>query len=134
MSGRIEAIKDSTRVLVVDDDEVTCRLLEEVLSGEGYSVERAQSGLDALDLHKAAPFDAVISDIRMGEGLMTGLELLRSLREATPDLVVVIMTAFGSMETAVEAIRDGAFDYVPKPFKIEEVKLEIGRASCRERV
>src|SRR2546421_165105 len=125
-SGRLRAITESPpRVLVVDDDEVTCHLLEEVLSGEGYVVERAQSGLDAIDIHRRAPFDAVISDIRMGEGRMTGLELLRSLRSATPDLVVVIMTAFGSMETAVEAIRDGAFDYVPKPFKIEEVKLAI---------
>ncbi len=115
------------RVLVVDDDEVTTRLLEEVLSGEGYAVERAQSGREAIERHRADPFDAVVSDIRMGEGRMSGLELLRSLRTATPDLVVVIMTAFGSMETAVEAIREGAFDYVPKPFKIEEVKLAIRR-------
>jgi len=106
---------------------VTCGLLEEVLAGEGYEVARAQSGKEALSLHREAPFDAVISDIRMGEGRMSGLELLRALRATTPDLVVVIMTAFGSMETAVEAIRDGAFDYVPKPFKIEEVKLAVRR-------
>jgi DNA-binding NtrC family response regulator len=126
-SQRLEPIRPGARVLIVDDDEVTCQLLEEVLSGEGYTVERAQSGAAALSRHRDAPFDAVISDIRMGEGRMTGLELLRGLRAATPDLVVVIMTAFGSMETAVEAIREGAFDYVPKPFKIEEVKLAIRR-------
>jgi DNA-binding NtrC family response regulator len=127
-SGRLKAIADApARVLVVDDDEVTCHLLEEVLSGEGYVVERATSGLEALDKHKRAPFDAVISDVRMGEGRMTGLELLRSLRSATPDLTVVIMTAFGSMETAIEATREGAFEFVPKPFKIEEVKVAIRR-------
>jgi len=115
------------RVLIVDDDDVTCGLLEEVLAGEGYAVERAQSGKDALERHRARPFDAVVSDIRMGEGRMTGLELLRGLRAATPELVVVIMTAFGSMETAVEAIREGAFDYVSKPFKIEEMKQAIRR-------
>jgi two-component system response regulator AtoC len=127
-SGRLEAqAPPGARVLVVDDDAVTCHLLEEVLSGEGYVVERAQSGKEAIARHDSEPYDAVISDIRMGEGRMTGLELLRELRSRTPDLVVVIMTAFGSMETAVEAIREGAFDYVPKPFKIEEVKLAIRR-------
>ncbi|HVY62467.1 MAG TPA: sigma-54 dependent transcriptional regulator [Planctomycetota bacterium] len=127
-SGRLRTIAEiPARVLVVDDDEVTCSLLEEVLAGDGYVVERATSGLEALDKHKRAPFDAVVSDVRMGEGRMTGLELLRSLRSATPDLTVVIMTAFGTMETAIEATRDGAFEFVPKPFKIEEIKVAIRR-------
>jgi DNA-binding NtrC family response regulator len=130
-SGRLVPLAASAaaaaRVLVVDDDEVTCRLLEEVLLGEGYAVERATGGKEAVERHKARPFDAVVSDIRMGEGRMSGLELLRALRAESPDVVVVMMTAFGSMETAVEAIREGAFDYVSKPFKIEEVKLAIRR-------
>jgi len=118
---------DPARLLVIDDDRVTCELLAEVFSGEGYVVERAQSGPEALAKHRASAFDAVISDIRMGEGQMTGLELLKALRAETPDLVVVIITAFGSMETAIEAIREGAFDYVSKPFKIEELKLAVRR-------
>ncbi len=115
------------RLLVVDDDPVTCRLLEEVFAGEGYEVEKAHSAQGAVERHRAAPFDAVISDIRMGEGLATGLDALRTLKAESPDLVVVIITAFGSMDTAIEAMRGGAFDYVSKPFKIEEIKLAVRR-------
>jgi DNA-binding NtrC family response regulator len=126
-SGRLTSPQERVRVLVVDDDRVTCQLLEEVFQGEGYEVDRAQSGRDALAKHRAAPFDAVVSDIRMGEGEMTGLDVLREMKRETPGIVVVIITGFGSMETAIEAIRDGAFDYVSKPFKIEEVRLAVRR-------
>jgi DNA-binding NtrC family response regulator len=126
-SGRLFAPGAHGRVLVVDDDPVTCQLLDEVLRGEGFEVERALSGGEALRMHRARPFDAVVSDIRMGEGQMTGLEVLKTMKRETPEVVVVIITGFGSMESAIEAIREGAFDYVSKPFKIEEVKLAVRR-------
>ncbi len=117
----------SERILIVDDDIATCRMLEEVFRNEGYEVELALSGAEALEKHRARPCDAVVSDIRMGEGRMTGLEVLKRLKQESPSVVVVIITGFGSMETAIEAIREGAFDYVSKPFKLEEVKLAVRR-------
>ncbi len=113
-------------VLVVDDDVITCNLLEEVLTKEGYLVDKALSGEEAIQKGESQLFDVVLSDIRMAE--VDGMAVLKAFKQKSPDTIVIMMTAFGSIETAIQAIKEGAFDYVSKPFKLDEIKLTIQRA------
>jgi DNA-binding NtrC family response regulator len=117
---------------VVDDDPVTVNLLEEVLSKEGYEVTTALSGEEAIALGMENVFDIIITDVRMGE--KDGIEVLRSIKKISPETTVIVITAFGSIENAIEAIREGAFDYVSKPFKLEEIKFTIRMALEHRRV
>jgi DNA-binding NtrC family response regulator len=115
------------RVLVVDDDRITRALLEEILAKEGYTTDSADSGEAAVEKVKnKGDYDLVISDIRMGG--KSGLDLLREIRALGAETEIILITGFGSMETAMEAVREGAFDYVSKPFKIDEIKLAAKRA------
>jgi DNA-binding NtrC family response regulator len=100
---------------------VTINLLKEVLSKEGYEVTTALSGEEAIALGMENVFDMIITDVRMGE--KDGIEVLRSFKKISPETTVIVITAFGSIENAIEAIREGAFDYVSKPFKLEEIKF-----------
>jgi DNA-binding NtrC family response regulator len=115
-----------TRILIVDDDDVSCRLFAEVLEGEGHEVHEAHSGEEALDRLRAEHYDLLLVDIRMPG--ITGLDVTRTVRQEQPDLPVIVMTAFGSIETAVEAIHEGAFDYVSKPMNLDELKKIVSRA------
>ncbi len=119
-------------VLVVDDDQTACRLLQEVMAKEGYQVEAANSGREAVEKAGMALFDVAISDIRMPD--LDGLELLRILKRLSSETIVIMMTAFGSIETAIEAIKEGAYDYISKPFKLDEVKLTVRRALDHKRL
>ena len=114
------------QLLVVDDDPVTVDLLKEVLSKEGYQVKTALSGEEAARLATEDVYDLVVTDVRMGD--MDGMEVLRAFKKISPETTVIMITAFGSIETAIEAIREGAFDYISKPFKLEEMTLTIRRA------
>jgi len=116
----------SSNVLVVEDDAVARDLLVEVLRGEGYSVRFAASAEDALVRAAESRPDVVVTDIRL-DG-MDGIELMRRLRQADPAVQTIVVTAFGSLETAVEAIHSGAFDYMSKPFSMEEVSRMVRRA------
>ncbi|MBI3542418.1 MAG: sigma-54-dependent Fis family transcriptional regulator, partial [Deltaproteobacteria bacterium] len=113
-------------VLVVDDDEVARKLLQEVLERDSYSVQLASSGEEAIALSKEQFYPVIVSDIRMLD--LDGLDVLRHFRSHHPRTVVILMTAFGSMETAVEAIKEGAFDYISKPFKIDDFKTIFRKA------
>jgi DNA-binding NtrC family response regulator len=113
-------------ILVVDDHEVTRQLLKEVLEKSGYSVWLAASGEDAVKLYRQQKFPIVISDIRMLE--MDGMAVLREVKKANLGSVVILMTGFGSMEGAIKAIQEGAFDYVSKPFRMDELKAIVARA------
>jgi DNA-binding NtrC family response regulator len=124
--------KSPVRVLVVDDDPVTLNLLNEVLSKEGYRVDTALGGEEAIAKGMDQLFDVVITDVKMGD--KDGMEVLRSFRKNAPDTTVIMITAFGSIETAIEAIREGAFDYISKPFKLEEIKLTVQRALEQRRL
>jgi two-component system, NtrC family, response regulator AtoC len=116
------------QILVVEDDEVTRKLLREVLEKEGYSVQLAASGEDAVrTFRKGRSFPIVISDIRMLE--LDGMAVLREAKRANRDTAVILMTGFGSMEGAIEAVQEGAFDYVSKPFKISDLKAVVARAA-----
>ena len=115
-----------SRILVVDDEESIREFLEIMLKKEGYEVTTAEDGLKAKDVLTKKSFDMVISDMQMPH--VTGIELLKYVKDSYPDLVFMMITAFGTTETAVEAMKMGAYDYVTKPFKIDEVRLNIHNA------
>jgi two-component system response regulator PilR (NtrC family) len=111
---------------VVDDEESIREFLEIMLRKEGYEVTCAEDGQKALDTIKKKSFDLVISDLQMPN--MTGIELLRQVKDQYPELLFMMITAFGTTETAVEAMKLGAYDYITKPFKIDEVRINIANA------
>ena len=121
-----------SRLLVVDDDEASRSVVAEALQAEGYEVATARGGLEALALAREQAFDLVVSDIRMPD--LDGLELLRGLRAVTPELSVILMTAFGSVEAALRAIKEGAYDYVSKPLHLDELLLTVRRAIDQRRL
>lgn len=120
----------SARIVIADDDEVSCQLFSEVLEQEGYLVDRAQSGDEALSLLRDELHDLLIIDVRMPG--MTGLEVTRAVHEKYPSLPVIVMTAFGSIETAIESIHEGAFDFISKPMNLEELKRTVSRALTQQ--
>jgi DNA-binding NtrC family response regulator len=114
------------RILVVDDDREMCRFLAETLGEEGYAVDAVQDGASALNLFAQSHFDLVISDLKMPR--MAGTELLRRLKEIDPECPVLLLTAFGTIESAVDAMRAGAFHYLTKPFHTVEMLIQVERA------
>jgi DNA-binding NtrC family response regulator len=116
----------SFRVLLVDDDEALCQLLSERLGRRQIQVVSTPSPLEALERLKADRFDAVVTDVNL-QG-MNGIALCERVAQAGSDLPVVVITAFGDMDTAIAAIRAGAFDFLNKPFEIEELELRLDRA------
>ncbi|MCF8053160.1 MAG: sigma-54 dependent transcriptional regulator [Desulfobacterales bacterium] len=124
---------DNTAHIVVVDDELSMReLLELMLTREGYDVTCAASGGEAVGLLDKVQADLLLCDIRLGD--MTGLDVLRQWKKKQPYTVVIMISAYASTETAVEAMNEGAFDYVPKPFDIEEVKETIANALNRKTI
>ncbi len=114
------------RILVADDHDSLRRGLVRALSEAGHEAEEAPNGNAAIQRLHEAPYDVVLSDLRMGAG--DGLDVLRAAKALNSSTVVLLMTAFGSVHTAVEAMKIGAFDYVLKPFEIEEMELKIAKA------
>ncbi|MDV3237628.1 MAG: sigma-54 dependent transcriptional regulator [Gammaproteobacteria bacterium] len=114
------------RILVVDDEAKMRRLLELALKGLGHEVVQAEDGEAALAAFDTAPFDLVLSDLRMPR--MDGLQLLRALRERGEDVPVIVLTAYASIETAVEAMRLGAADYMLRPLEMKDMELAVTRA------
>lgn len=118
------------RILVVDDEASMRRMLEILFKEEGYEVVTADSAEAALQALARKPFDLVLSDIRM-PGL-TGLDLLRRLKEEESSTEVVLMTAYASTESAIEALKLGAFDYITKPFQVEELRAVVERVMIKK--
>ncbi len=114
------------RVLVVDDEESIREFLNIMLRKEGYDVTCVEDGQKAIDILKKKSFEMIISDLQMPH--VTGLELLKFVKENYPDLLFMLITAFGTTETAVEAMKAGAYDYITKPFKLDEVRINISNA------
>jgi DNA-binding NtrC family response regulator len=112
------------RILVIDDDRASCELLREIFAGQGWAAESAQTPDEALALAARERFDLVVSDINL-EAAQTGLDILRQLRGQCP---VILVTGFGTLDAAVEASREGAWDFVSKPFKVEDVVATARRA------
>lgn len=114
------------RILVVDDEMIVCESCQRILEEEGYEVEIALSGKEAFEKMKAHPFDIVITDLKMpGIG---GMEILKTFRKEYPDSIIIMITGFSTVETAVEAMKLGAFDYIPKPFTPDEVSIVVKKA------
>jgi DNA-binding NtrC family response regulator len=114
------------RLLIVEDEETLCESLKRVLSREGYVVDVAYSAESALDIFDAGFYDVIITDIILPG--ITGIELLKRVKEQLPEQIVIITTAYASLETAVEALRTGAYDYVVKPVMHEEIKQIVKNA------
>jgi DNA-binding NtrC family response regulator len=119
-------LNESQNLLVVDDDAAMRQLLVQLFREQGYPVREAASADEALERSRDLEFDAVLSDIKMPG--KSGIEMVGELRRIRPDTPVVLMTAFGSIDSAVEAMRAGAFDYITKPFEPEAVLLTVERA------
>jgi two-component system response regulator PilR (NtrC family) len=119
-------------ILVIDDEEIMREILETLLSREGYSVRLASNGTEGLDLARSLPFDAVIVDMMMPG--IDGLHVLEELHKHDEELPVVMITAFASMENAISAMKKGAFDYITKPFKNDEVIVVLRNAIERRRL
>ena len=116
----------SPRILVVDDEMIVCESCKRILEEDGYEVETALSGREAFDKMKESPFDIIITDLTMPE--IDGMEVLRTFRKEYPDAIVIMITGFSTVETAVEAMKLGAFDYIPKPFTPDEVSIVVKKA------
>ncbi|MBG0778528.1 MAG: sigma-54-dependent Fis family transcriptional regulator, partial [Desulfotignum balticum] len=121
-----EAKRDQFRLLVVDDDTSMREFLELLLSRENYCVTTAENGNRALDLIRNHTYDLVLVDIRLGD--ITGLEVLKQVKQQHPDTVVIMISAYSTTEIAVTAMNEGAYDFVPKPFDNKELRQTIARA------
>lgn len=114
-----------TRILVIDDDQGICHLLARILQKEGFNVVAETSPSNAINSFKSNNFDLVITDFYMPE--MNGLELLGEIKNINPDVDVIVMTAYASIDNAVDAMRKGAYDYIVKPFQNDDLLLSIKR-------
>jgi len=124
--------EESPRVLVVDDEKVIREILSDFLTMEGYVVRTVEDGENAIRELERRSYNLVISDLKMPG--MGGLELLEKIAEMKANVLTVIMTGFGTVETAIEAMKKGAYDYILKPFKIEEVVHVVERGLDRQRL
>ncbi|HDL78362.1 MAG TPA: sigma-54-dependent Fis family transcriptional regulator, partial [Bacteroidetes bacterium] len=111
------------RLLIIDNEEKMCRLLKTYLSRDGLSIETAVSGEEGIAKFREQPFDVVITDLKMPG--KSGLDVLKEIRMLSPDTDVILMTAYATAQTAVEAMKKGAYDYLIKPFDFEEILLKI---------
>jgi DNA-binding NtrC family response regulator len=113
-------------ILVVDDDEVMRQTLSDVFKKKGYAVSTAETGGQTISFIKEQLFDLILLDIRLPD--MDGLDVLKDIKEIESDLMVIVMTAYSDVQTAVTAMKSGAYDYIDKPFELEELKILIKKA------
>ena len=132
MIGVLPSPSPGRAVLVIDDEEVMRDVLQTLLQRAGYAVQTANGGAEGLTLARRHPFDAVIVDVMMPD--IDGLQVLEALRQEDDALPVLVITAYASMDTAVRAMQRGAFDYITKPFKHEEVLTVLGNAIEQRRL
>jgi len=121
---------EQKKILIIDDEESMRHMLSLILKKEGYQVYAAAGGREALDLLSSHSFDFILSDIIMPE--MDGLELLQALKDRKVEATIIMMSAYGTINTAVEAMKRGAYDYISKPFRPDEVLMALRKAEERE--
>jgi len=126
----VEISTHKPKVLVVDDDARLADNLLEYLNRLGYDAKAAYNGKDALEAYEQEDFAVVITDLMMPE--MDGMELLTSIRRFDPDSLIIMLTGYGTIDSAVAAIKAGAFDYITKPLKLQEIEVTILRALERD--
>ena len=119
-------MRKQKKILIVDDEEIALRNLDRVMAKEGYAVTTTQSGAEALTLIAQQPFDIVLTDLRMEK--VDGMQILRACRASHPDTEVIMITGYATTESAVEAMKHGAFYYIAKPFRLEEVRKVVAEA------
>jgi response regulator RpfG family c-di-GMP phosphodiesterase len=124
--------EEAPRILIVDDESVIREILSDFLSAEGFVVRAVEGGREALEELLTRPYNLVISDLKMPH--FSGLDLLEKIGEHKLDVITVIMTGFGTVETAIEAMKKGAYDYILKPFKVEEVVHVVQRGLEKQRL
>ncbi|HDH57501.1 MAG TPA: sigma-54-dependent Fis family transcriptional regulator, partial [Bacteroidetes bacterium] len=122
----MSSTRSQIRVLVVDDEELVRDFLHEALTRRSFEVDLAEDGKRAKEILKEEVYDLVLTDLKMPG--VTGLDLLRFIKAHQPDTQVIMMTAYGTIENAVEAMRLGAFDYITKPFTSGEIELVLDKA------
>jgi DNA-binding NtrC family response regulator len=123
----VSEISPSTgRILIVDDDDASLASLGEAMTREGYQVTLAGSGEDATRLAREQEFDVVITDLRMRN--VDGLQVLRTFKSLRPETVLIVMTGFASMDTVVDAMSAGAYDYISKPFRLDQMRLKVRKS------
>src|SRR4030043_37192 len=120
------------RVLIVDDEESFRHMLSVILKKEGYDVELAANGEEGLKKASLSTFDQILCDIRMPQ--MDGLEFIREAKQVGVNAAIIMMSAYGTVDTAIEAMKLGAYDYISKPFKPDEIILTLKKAEERERL
>jgi DNA-binding NtrC family response regulator len=125
------ATSATVNILVVDDDRETRELVREAVGEEGYNVATSSSGKEALELGKQECFDVIISDMKLGPDL-SGLDVLRVCKAIQPDAEVILISAPGTVEAAIEALKGGAFHYLSKPFRVDELIVQVGRALANQ--
>ncbi|MCS6912661.1 MAG: response regulator [Myxococcales bacterium] len=131
-SAVYEETQETPRILVVDDEQVIRDILTDFLTLEGYSVRAVEDGAAALEELRRRSYNLVLSDLKMPR--MGGIELLAHIAEAKLNVATIIMTGFGTVETAIDAMKRGAYDYILKPFKVEEVVRVVQRGLERQRL
>lgn len=117
--------QEDCQILFVDDDKDILSMVSQYLTMHGYQIDTVDNGIDALSLVKENPFDIVFTDYKMPQ--FSGLELLAAIKKYKPETEVIIVTGYGSMESAIKAMKYGSYDYLQKPFKLEHLKLIIDR-------
>jgi DNA-binding NtrC family response regulator len=116
--------RDETfHILIVDDNTELREILEEYLRGEGGDIDGASNGKEALAKHSQAPYDLIITDLNMPE--VTGMEMIRRIKQENDVTEFIIITGYASLDSAVEAVKMGAFDYIVKPFRMEELRVVV---------
>ena len=125
-------MSDKASILVVDDERIAARNLEHLLKKEGYDLCTAQSGAAALALLEQRPFDVVLTDLRMEK--VDGMQVLARCRTLHPDAEVILVTGYATTESAVQAMKDGAFYYIAKPFRLDEVRKVVAEAVAKIRL
>lgn len=124
--------QEKSKILVVDDEPGMREFLEIMLQKDNYLVETASDGSEAIQKMEGDLFDLAVVDVQMP--VMNGIEVLKRVNEKNPETTVIMITAFASHETAIEAMKLGAYDYITKPFKIDEIKLVIKKALDKKRL
>jgi len=124
-------LNDAARILVVDDEKGMCESLRTLISKEGYDVTAEERGEEAIKKIRNGNFDLVITDIKMPR--VDGLDVLKAARKKDEDAVVILMTGYASLESAIRAINQGAYDYLMKPIEFPELKVSIQRALEKRR-
>jgi len=122
----------SNRILIADDEPSNAKILGEELTDRGYTVEMANNGSETLKKVESSPPDLIILDYMMPD--LTGLDVLKDLRKRGNDTPVVMITAYGSIERAVEAMKEGAYDFITRPFEPDHMALVVQKALERERL